>query len=184
MDVVFDPAKDAENIRKHGISLARAADFDFDTAFYFDDDSQDYGEIRVIAISWLDALLYTLVFRDEETPDTVRAISLRNSTRQRVKNMPKTNEPVPHGVPDAENPEWTKEMFARSKRFHELPEGLRNKLSAVQEASRRKRGPQKSPTKQLVSLRLSVDVLQALRDSGPGWQTRADQILRGELLKS
>jgi uncharacterized DUF497 family protein len=78
--VSFDPAKDAENVRKHGISLARARDFDFDTAYYLDDDSQDYGEIRVIAISWLDALLYTLIFRDEDAPDTVRAISLRKST--------------------------------------------------------------------------------------------------------
>jgi hypothetical protein len=27
-------------------------------------------------------------------------------------------------VPDAENPEWTPEKFARAKRFHELPQGL------------------------------------------------------------
>ena len=80
MEVTFDPTKDAENVRKHGISLARAKDFDFDTAYYLDDDSQDYGELRVIAISWLDGLLYTLVFRDEDAPDTIRAISLRKST--------------------------------------------------------------------------------------------------------
>jgi hypothetical protein len=82
MEVTFDPAKDAENIRKHGISLARAEDFDFDTAYYVDDDSQDYGEIRVIAISWLDALLYTLIFRDEDAPNTIRAISLRKANAQ------------------------------------------------------------------------------------------------------
>jgi uncharacterized DUF497 family protein len=46
MEVTFDPAKDAENVRKHGISLARAEDFDFDTAHYDIDDSQDYGEQR------------------------------------------------------------------------------------------------------------------------------------------
>jgi len=82
VEVTFDPAKDAGNIRKHGISLARAKDFDFDTAYYLDDDSQDYGEIRVIAISWLDALLYTLIFRDDNAPDTIRAISLRKATGQ------------------------------------------------------------------------------------------------------
>jgi uncharacterized DUF497 family protein len=32
--------------------------------------------------SWLDALLYTLIFRDEDAPDTIRAISLRKSTEQ------------------------------------------------------------------------------------------------------
>jgi uncharacterized protein len=82
MEITFDPAKDAENVRKHGLSLARAKDFDFDTAYYVEDDSQDYGEIRVIAISWLDALLYTLIFRDEDAPDTIRAISLRKANTQ------------------------------------------------------------------------------------------------------
>jgi uncharacterized DUF497 family protein len=82
MEITFDPAKDAENVRKHGLSLARAKDFDFDTAYYVEDDSQDYGEIRVIASSWLDALLYTLIFRDEDAPDTIRAISLRKANTQ------------------------------------------------------------------------------------------------------
>ena len=32
-------------------------------------------------------------------------------------------------VPDAENPEWTPEKFARAKRFHELPQGLQQAIS-------------------------------------------------------
>lgn len=74
--------KDAENIKNHGISLARAEEFDFDTAYYDEDDSQDYGEVRIIAIGWLDALLYTLVFCDEDIRNTIRAISLRKSIRE------------------------------------------------------------------------------------------------------
>ena len=85
VNVTYDPAKNAENLRKHGISLQRAEDFDFTTAFYDDDDSQDYGEVRVIAISWLDSLLYTLVFRDEDAPNTIRAISLRQSNGEERK---------------------------------------------------------------------------------------------------
>ena len=68
--------------------------------------------------------------------------------------------------------------MARAKRFHELPASLQQALT------KKKRGPQKAPTKQLVSLRLSPDVLTALRATGPGWQTRVDAILRGELLKN
>ncbi len=100
--------------------------------------------------------------------------------------MPETKERVDdlYGVPDAENPEWTKEMFARAKRFKDLPPGLQAKLTAIQETARKKRGLQKAPTKQLVSLRLSPDVLTALRATGPGWQTRVDTILRDQLLKS
>lgn len=74
-------------------------------------------------------------------------------------------------VPDRENPEWTKEKFARAKRFHELPHGL-------QQALRNTRGPQKSPLKEKISIRLSPDVVKALRATGRGWQARADAALR------
>jgi uncharacterized protein (DUF4415 family) len=99
--------------------------------------------------------------------------------------MPKTKQPTDdsYGVPDAENPEWTKERFARAKRFDELPESLRNKLSAIQEASRKRRGPQKAPTKQPVTIRLSSDVLVMLRGKGRGWQTLVDETLRREFVK-
>jgi uncharacterized DUF497 family protein len=84
MEVTFDPTKDAENIRKHGISLKRAEDFNFDAALITIDDSQDYGEVRFIAIGWLDAMLYSLTFT--EMPSGVRAISLRTATRQEEKD--------------------------------------------------------------------------------------------------
>lgn len=84
-----------------------------------------------------------------------------------------------YGVPDAENPEWTKEMFARSKRIDELPPSLRDKLRAIQ----RSRGPQKAPTKKSVTVRLSVDVLQALRATGRGWQSKVDETLREQFVK-
>jgi uncharacterized protein (DUF4415 family) len=79
--------------------------------------------------------------------------------------------------------EWTKERFDRSIGFSELPEGLRTKLSAVQKASRGKRGPQKAPTKELISVRLSPDVLSALRATGDGWQARIDDTLRSHFVK-
>ena len=42
---------------------------------------------------------------------------------------------------------------------------------------RGKRGPQKSPTKKLVSLRLSPEVIDHFKSTGPGWQTRIDATL-------
>lgn len=42
---------------------------------------------------------------------------------------------------------------------------------------RGKRGPQKTPTKKLVSLRLSSEVIDHFKSSGPGWQTRIDSTL-------
>ena len=42
---------------------------------------------------------------------------------------------------------------------------------------RGKRGPQKAPTKKLVSLRLSPEVIDHFKATGPGWQTRIDRTL-------
>lgn len=42
---------------------------------------------------------------------------------------------------------------------------------------RGKRGPQKMPTKKLVSLRLSPEVIEHFKSKGPGWQTRIDNTL-------
>jgi uncharacterized protein (DUF4415 family) len=82
--------------------------------------------------------------------------------------------------PDAENPEWTEEDFRRARPALEvLPKG-------VVEAIRRyrgQRGPQKSPTKELISLRVDRDVAAAYRASGPGWQTRANEALRAYVKK-
>lgn len=82
-----------------------------------------------------------------------------------------------YGTPDAENPEWTKEDFATAMKFKDLPVSLQRTLST------RKRGPQKAPTKMLVSLRLSRDVVDALRATGDGWQVRADEALRQKFAK-
>jgi uncharacterized protein (DUF4415 family) len=42
---------------------------------------------------------------------------------------------------------------------------------------RRCRGPQKSPTKQRITIRLSPEVVEYFRASGPGWQNRVDEEL-------
>lgn len=44
--------------------------------------------------------------------------------------------------------------------------------------AKRQRGPQKTPTKHLVSLRLDPDVVERFRATGPGWQGRINEALR------
>ncbi len=48
---------------------------------------------------------------------------------------------------------------------------------------RGKRGPQKAPTKKLVSLRLSPEVIDHFKAGGPGWQTRIDSALLDSIRK-
>jgi uncharacterized protein (DUF4415 family) len=43
---------------------------------------------------------------------------------------------------------------------------------------RGQRGPQKTPTKVAISIRLSKDVIDAFKADGPGWQARMDEALR------
>ncbi|MGH7025526.1 MAG: BrnA antitoxin family protein [Caulobacteraceae bacterium] len=53
------------------------------------------------------------------------------------------------------------------------------------ELARRARGRPRSPApKRLVSLRLDPDVVARFRASGPGWQTRINEVLREHLPKS
>ena len=50
--------------------------------------------------------------------------------------------------------------------------------AAYQEGGLRHRGAQKSPTKVLVSIRYSQEVLDYFRATGPHWQTRMDEALQ------
>ena len=43
---------------------------------------------------------------------------------------------------------------------------------------RGQRGAQKSPTKEMISIRLSRDVLDYFRGTGEGWQSRIDETLK------
>lgn len=51
-----------------------------------------------------------------------------------------------------------------------LPAGLLAKLKL--------RGPQKAPTKERITIRLSPEVVQRFRETGDGWQTRMDSALK------
>lgn len=51
-------------------------------------------------------------------------------------------------------------------------------LPASLQAKLRTRGPQKMPTKERVTIRLSPDVVQPFRDTGAGWQGRLDAALK------
>jgi uncharacterized protein (DUF4415 family) len=59
----------------------------------------------------------------------------------------------------------------------------------IVEDYRRSRGKQRAPTKVATSIRLSVSVLEAYKQSGPGWQSRIDQdlqdiVTRGKVKKT
>ena len=80
-------------------------------------------------------------------------------------------------VRDPDAPEWTDEDFARARPAIEVVPDLVEKY-------RRTRGKQKAPTKIHINVRLDADIVACLRDSGEGWQTRLNDILRRAVLGS
>jgi uncharacterized protein (DUF4415 family) len=74
---------------------------------------------------------------------------------------------------DGEVREITAEDVAFFKPFSALPRAEQRVLLSV-----RRRGPQKTPKKIPISIRLSPDVADGLRATGTGWQSRADEALR------
>jgi uncharacterized protein (DUF4415 family) len=70
--------------------------------------------------------------------------------------------------------EWTLEDFRNARRGRDvLPKSFFDALD-----TRRSRGPQKAPTKKLVSLRIDPDVLDKFKAGGAGWQGRMNAALR------
>jgi uncharacterized protein (DUF4415 family) len=72
--------------------------------------------------------------------------------------------------------ELTAEDAKTALPFSSLPAGEQQVLLLL-----RKRGPQKTPRKVPVSIRLSREVAEGLRATGKGWQGRADDALRAWL---
>lgn len=64
--------------------------------------------------------------------------------------------------------------------------GFRTAREALPASVRRKvgvRGPQKAPTKERITIRLSPEVVARFRATGEGWQSRMDAVLRDWLRK-
>jgi uncharacterized protein len=84
MRIEFDPAKDSGNQTKHGVSLALAAELDWEAALVWIDERFEYAELRMIALALKTNLLYYVAFVDRGT--TRRIISLRRANRREVKH--------------------------------------------------------------------------------------------------
>lgn len=84
MRIEFDPAKNASNLAKHGVSLSVAGELDWETALAWVDDRFDYKETRMIALAPKSETLYYVAFVDRG--EVRRVISLRRANRREVKH--------------------------------------------------------------------------------------------------
>jgi uncharacterized protein len=84
MRIEFDPAKDSGNQTKHGVSLALAAELDWEAALVWVDERFEYAELRMIALAPKTDILFYVAFVDRGTAR--RIISLRRANRREVKH--------------------------------------------------------------------------------------------------
>lgn len=84
MRIEFDPAKDAANQLKHGVSLAMAGEIDWEAALVWVDVRFEYSETRMIALAPKTETLYYVAFVDRGK--VRRIISLRRANRREVKH--------------------------------------------------------------------------------------------------
>ena len=82
-------------------------------------------------------------------------------------------------IADKDNPEWTEADFARAK-----PASAALGSDAAALLVRPRGRPAKAPgeRKRQVTMRIAPDLLEEMRSSGPGWQARAEAILRREFI--
>lgn len=77
---------------------------------------------------------------------------------------------------DPDSPELTDRDFARMRPADD-------ELVSLAKRARGQRGPGKAPKKQQINVRLDPDVLDRLRATGPGWQSRINVAVREYLAK-
>lgn len=82
MRYVFDPAKDATNRAKHGVSLALAEVLFAGPHVSTEDDRFDYGEVRKVAFGLIRDRLFVCVYVDRDMER--RVISLRKANKREV----------------------------------------------------------------------------------------------------
>jgi uncharacterized DUF497 family protein len=75
MNFEFDPKKDLENLKNHGVSLGLAVELEWDAALAWIDDRFEYDEVRMIALAPKTMVLYYVAFVDRGLAR--RIISLR-----------------------------------------------------------------------------------------------------------
>lgn len=80
MDIEFDQTKDAANLEKHGVSLARASEMEI--LAFIEDARQSYGETRYRAWGKIDGAYHCLAFTYRD--GRVRAISLRRAHQKEI----------------------------------------------------------------------------------------------------
>lgn len=82
MEIAFDPAKNAANKAKHGVTLADASSLEWDRMIAKIDERRAYGEARMVGFAPIGNRVYCVVYTDRG--EARRIISLRKANAREV----------------------------------------------------------------------------------------------------
>jgi len=83
MEVTYDPAKNAANIERRGLSFDQVAELDWSSAVIAEDARKTYGERRYRVFGYIEERLYAAVFTPRGT--ALHVISFRKANNREVK---------------------------------------------------------------------------------------------------
>ncbi len=83
MKIVYDPLKNARNLRERGLAFDRVAEIDWGTALVIEDERRTYTESRYVVFGHIEQRLYVACF----TPIAggMRVISFRKANQREIK---------------------------------------------------------------------------------------------------
>jgi uncharacterized DUF497 family protein len=87
MKITCDPAKNAANIAKHGLSFEEAYGFDFIGCRTVIDRRKAYGETRLVSTGFYNGRIHVICY--VETYNGIRAISFRKANARERKKYEK-----------------------------------------------------------------------------------------------
>jgi uncharacterized protein (DUF4415 family)/uncharacterized DUF497 family protein len=168
MRIVWDEPKREAHLSKHRLDFDDLDETFFDDALFLPSYGRRWRAIGETIQGVVSVVFVTLARKPSASSVCARPADTKGSFMPIAKKKGYSGRDL-RDVSD--NPEWTKKDFAKAKPLTEV-------LPELAASIRRGRGPNKAPTKKLVSLRLSGQVIEAYKAKGPGWQSRIDADLR------
>lgn len=89
MSITYDPNNNHHNIEHRGLDFDRVSELDWDNAWIYEDERNDYDEVRHTAFGMLDERLHFVCFT--ETEQGIRVISFRKANSREVKRYEQQN---------------------------------------------------------------------------------------------
>lgn len=159
MYITYDPAKREATLAARGLDFEDARIVFEGPNFETEDRRKDYGESRFICFGYLDDRLVVVGYTQRGAARHVFSMRKPMTANKRVSrrslgsDLSRVASHVIQPQEYDELPELTDEMLARGK---------------VNKGGR----PRSLNPKRLISIRLTEEVIQRWRATGPGWQTR------------